>query len=71
MNAALDSRPATPDELCELIGCSRPTIDRALHDGVIPHFRLGRRYFIPRNVVTEMLNNGRIPQIESGAREVA
>jgi excisionase family DNA binding protein len=57
-----ESRPLTPIDLAALMGCSRPVIDKALRDGVIPHLRLGRRIFIPRRVAAEMVENGRIPQ---------
>ena len=57
-----EDRPLMPNELANLMGCSRPVIDAALRKGQIPHVRLGRRIFIPRRVAVEMVQNGRIPQ---------
>lgn len=57
-----DGPPLMPGELAEAMHCSRPLIDKALREGVIPHVRLGRRIFIPRRVAFEILANGRIPQ---------
>jgi excisionase family DNA binding protein len=51
-----------PGELAEAMGCSRPVIDKALRNGMIPHVRLGHRIFIPRRIAVEILENGRIPQ---------
>lgn len=65
-----DGPPLMPSELAEAMGCSRPLIDKALRDGAIPHVRLGHRIFIPRRVGIEMVENGRIPQIEDGAQGV-
>jgi excisionase family DNA binding protein len=70
MTFAIDGPPLMPGELAKAMRCSRPIIDRALRDGVIPHVRLGRRIFIPRPVVAEILLHGRIPQVAEGdARE--
>ena len=57
-----NDRPLMPRELATLMGCSRPVVDAALRNGVIPHVRLGRRIFIPARVATEILVNGRIPE---------
>lgn len=62
-----DGPPLMPGELAEAMGCSRPVIDKALQAGVIPHLRLGHRIFIPRRVVIEILENGRIPQAHGAA----
>lgn len=62
---SLDGPPLMPGELAKLMGCSRPVIDTALKDGKIPHIRLGRRYFIPRRIAAEMLENGRISAPEA------
>jgi len=55
-------RPLGPAELAKALGCSRHTVDCAIKAGRIPAARIGRRLFIPRRVVTEILDNGRIPQ---------
>lgn len=60
--AKFDQIPASPIELANALGCSRPVVDEALKDGRIPALRLGRRWFIPRRVVDEILANGRIPE---------
>ena len=40
------------DRMAELAGVSRPTIDRAVRDGLIPSVRIGRRrLFEPRAVI--------------------
>ena len=53
-------RPLGPAELANALGCSRHTVDCAIKSGVIPAARIGRRYFIPRRVASEILDNGRI-----------
>jgi excisionase family DNA binding protein len=55
-------RPLGPAELAKALGCSRHTVDCAIKSGTIPAVRIGRRFFIPRRVVIEILDNGRIPQ---------
>jgi len=50
-----NDRPLMPDELAQLMGCSRYVIDCAIKTGRIPHTRLGRRIFIPRRVATALL----------------
>jgi len=55
-------RPLGPAELADALGCSRHTVDCAIKAGTIPAARIGRRFFIPRRVATEILSNGRIPQ---------
>lgn len=47
--------PLMPKEVATLMGCSRHTVDAAIKDGLIPHTRLGRRFFIPRRVAIALL----------------
>lgn len=60
---SMSHRPLGPAELAKALGCSRHTIDMAIREGKIPAARIGRRFFIPRRVATEILENGRIPEI--------
>jgi excisionase family DNA binding protein len=60
--------PLGPAELARSLGCSRHTVDCAIKSGAIPALRVGRRLFIPRRVVIEMLTNGRIPQPHEDGR---
>jgi excisionase family DNA binding protein len=61
----VSERPLAPTELAKALGCGRHTVDCAIKNGTIPAVRIGRRFFIPRRVVTEILHNGRIPQVEN------
>jgi excisionase family DNA binding protein len=58
----VSDRPLGPAELAKALGCSRHTVDCAIKSGTIPAVRIGRRFFIPRRVVIEILDNGRIPE---------
>jgi excisionase family DNA binding protein len=60
-------RPFSPAGFAEMLGCSRHTVDNAIKDKTIPAVRIGRRYFIPRRVAFEILENGRIPEIRDVA----
>ncbi|WP_311031237.1 helix-turn-helix domain-containing protein [Mesorhizobium koreense] len=61
----LPDRPLSPVEFAKALGCGRHTVDCAIRDNTIPAARIGRRYFIPRRVAIEILENGRIPQAHS------
>jgi len=37
-----------------ILSISRPTIQRKLKDGIIPHIRLGRRILIPSEFFTQL-----------------
>ena len=65
----ISERPLGPAELAKALGCSRHTVDCAIKEGVIPAARIGRRLFIPRRVVTEILTNGRIPEVADCHRD--
>lgn len=39
----------TPEEARKLIGCSRSVIYENLRQNLIPHFKLGRKYIIPKH----------------------
>jgi excisionase family DNA binding protein len=43
------------DELAKEIGISRQAAYSALHRGVIPHIRIGKRFILPRSAITEWL----------------
>ena len=60
-----DSRPFTPGEFADALGCCRHTVDTAIKNRIIPAARIGRRYFIPRRIANEILETGRIPSTES------
>ena len=64
-------RPLAPAEFAKALGCSRHTVDCAIRDGTIPAARIGRRFSIPRRVVTEILTTGRIPQYTDEVNERA
>lgn len=68
-----DGPPLSPGELAKALKCSRFLVDRAIHAGQIPALRLGRRWFVPRPVVAEMLACGRIadPRTASGSVRAA
>ena len=61
----VSDRPLGPNELAKALGCSRHTVDCAIKDKTIPAVRIGRRFFIPRRVAIEILENGRIPRPEA------
>jgi excisionase family DNA binding protein len=71
MTFTVDGPPFTPREVAKLLGCSEPVAYDSVHDGTIPSVRIGRRYFIPRRVMFEILENGRIPQAAASAGIVA
>lgn len=39
----------SPEEARHLIGCSRSVIYETLKQNLIPHFKLGRKYIIPKH----------------------
>ena len=50
--ASAEPRLVDGDRMAELAGVSRPTIDRAVRDGIIPSVRIGRRrLYEPRAVI--------------------
>jgi excisionase family DNA binding protein len=51
-----------PREFAKAMHCSLPVIYKSLEDGTVPSVKIGRRYFIPRRVAVEILENGHIPQ---------
>jgi excisionase family DNA binding protein len=61
------------DRMAELAGVSRPTIDRAVRDGIIPSLRIGRRrLFEPRAVIDAWANaNEKATGISGGQSENA
>jgi excisionase family DNA binding protein len=65
----LPDRPLSPVEFAKALGCGRHTVDCAIRDNTIPAARIGRRYFIPRRVAVEILENGRIPQAHTAPAE--
>ena len=45
----------TVDEFCEILGIGPNTAYQLLHDGIIPAFRIGRRWKIPREAVQQYI----------------
>lgn len=50
-----DFPPLMPAQLAQLMGCNRSTVDAALKAGTIKGVRVGRRWFIPRNVARQLV----------------
>ena len=43
-------------ELARLLGLSRETVRQALLRGEIPHTRIGRQYFVARDVLDDLIH---------------
>ena len=46
----------SPAEFAEVVGCSLYEVYEGLRQNTIQHFRLGRRYFIPRSEIDRLCN---------------
>ena len=38
------------EDVCSIIGISRATIYKLIHDGTLPSIKIGRQYFVPVEV---------------------
>ena len=54
-HAVIEPVTYTVKNLAELLDCSLPTAYRAVREEIIPSFRIGKRYFIPRIAIDEKL----------------
>jgi excisionase family DNA binding protein len=52
-------RPFSATEVAQLLGLHRLTVYEAAHRGDLPCFRVGRRYFFPREAITRLLSGER------------
>jgi excisionase family DNA binding protein len=51
-------RPALRTDVASVLGCDVRTVDRAIEEGVIRAFRIGRRVFIPVIPLVQLLEEG-------------
>ena len=51
-------RPFNADEVARLFGLHRLTVYQAAQRGDLPCFRVGRRYFFPRDAIRRLLSGG-------------
>ena len=57
MERVVTAKPAYKiDEAASLLGLTAQTVRFAVRDGRIPAFRIGRRWFIPREQLDRLLN---------------
>lgn len=49
------SRPALRSEVAQVLGCDVRTVDRAIQDGTVQAFRIGRRVYIPVGPLLNLL----------------
>jgi excisionase family DNA binding protein len=45
----------SPNEISKLLHLNRNSIYKAIHEGTIPHLRIGKRILIPRHALEKML----------------
>ena len=51
-------RPALRTEVASVLGCNVKTVDRAIQEGTIKVFRIGRRIYIPVEPLVRLLERG-------------
>ena len=52
------SGPVLRKDVAQILGCDLRTVDRALKDGTIKYFQIGRRIFIPVKPFIQLLETG-------------
>jgi excisionase family DNA binding protein len=57
-NGAPSVQAYSPDRTAHLLDCSRATVDRMLHDGVLESQRWGRRVFVTADSISRFLKGG-------------
>jgi excisionase family DNA binding protein len=56
-NAERQRQTYTVEQLASLLGVSRAAVYRELRANRIPHFRMGKRYVIPRSAIARWLKS--------------
>ena len=53
----MDERLLTRNEVCDLLRCSMPTLDRMIKRGDLPVVRVGRRVLLRESTVNEWIRS--------------
>lgn len=56
-------------EVARLLGLSRNSVYKAVHNGEIPSVRVGGRYLIPRGALEAMLARASVKEVRDEARD--
>ena len=54
-DASVEPAVYTVQELERIFRCSLPTAYKAVRENIVPNFRIGTRYYIPRIALDELL----------------
>ena len=65
--AAMVPRCLSVAEMIDRTGLGRTSISRALNDGSLEHYRIGRRALIPEAAAAEWLNRHLVRPLRKGA----